>query len=55
MFGFAREETIIQVHAEGPWTITYINPTDDPRRSEREKSHLTSDAANGYRCTTHFS
>ena len=32
MFGFAREETIIQVHAEGPLTITYINPTDDPRK-----------------------
>jgi hypothetical protein len=32
MFGFAREETIIQVNAEGPWTITYINPADDPRK-----------------------
>jgi quercetin dioxygenase-like cupin family protein len=32
MFGFAREETIIQVNAEGPWVINYINPTDDPRK-----------------------
>jgi hypothetical protein len=32
MFGFAREETIIQVNAEGPWAINYTNPTDDPRK-----------------------
>jgi quercetin dioxygenase-like cupin family protein len=32
MFGFAREETIIQVNTEGPWTINYINPADDPRK-----------------------
>lgn len=32
MFGFAREETIIQVNAEGPWGIDYINPADDPRK-----------------------
>ena len=32
MFGFAREETIIQVNAEGPWVINYINPADDPRK-----------------------
>jgi quercetin dioxygenase-like cupin family protein len=31
MFGFAREETIIQVNAEGPWTINYVKPADDPR------------------------
>ncbi len=32
MFGIAKEETIIQVNAEGPWGINYINPADDPRR-----------------------
>ena len=32
MFGFARGETIIQVNAEGPWAINYINPADDPRK-----------------------
>jgi quercetin dioxygenase-like cupin family protein len=32
MFGFAKEETVIQVNAEGPWGITYINPADDPRK-----------------------
>jgi quercetin dioxygenase-like cupin family protein len=23
---------IVQVHSVGPWTITYVNPSDDPRR-----------------------
>jgi quercetin dioxygenase-like cupin family protein len=32
MFGFAKEETIIQVNAEGPWGINSINPADDPRK-----------------------
>lgn len=27
----AKGETIIQVHAIGPWGITYVNPADDPR------------------------
>ena len=31
MYGYAQVETIIQVNAEGPWGITYINPKDDPR------------------------
>ena len=28
----AEEETIIQLSSTGPWTITYVNPADDPRR-----------------------
>lgn len=32
MFGFTREETVIQLHGIGPWGITYLNPADDPRR-----------------------
>lgn len=24
-------ETIIQLHGQGPWGITYVNPADDPR------------------------
>ncbi len=32
MFGFAKEDTVIQVNAEGPWGINYINPADDPRK-----------------------
>ena len=31
-FAWAKGGTIIQVHAIGPWGITYVNPTDDPRR-----------------------
>lgn len=32
MFGFTREETVIQLHGVGPWGISYLNPADDPRR-----------------------
>ena len=28
-------ETIIQVHAIGPWGLTYVNPADDPRKQPR--------------------
>ena len=31
-FAWITEETIIQVHGMGPQGITYVNPTDDPRR-----------------------
>lgn len=30
-FAFTKKRTIIQLHGMGPWTITYINPADDPR------------------------
>jgi len=30
-YGFARGETIVQVHGIGPWGLTYVNPADDPR------------------------
>ena len=26
-------ETVLQFHGEGPWTITYVNPADDPRKA----------------------
>ncbi|MBN8467638.1 cupin domain-containing protein [Corallococcus exiguus] len=32
-FAFARQPTEIQVHAVGPWGITYVNPKDDPRNT----------------------
>lgn len=25
-------ETVVQFHGEGPWTINYVNPADDPRK-----------------------
>ena len=31
---FTKEECIIQVHAMGPWGITYINAADDPRNKK---------------------
>lgn len=24
-------ETVLQLHGQGPWTVTYVNPADDPR------------------------
>jgi quercetin dioxygenase-like cupin family protein len=30
-FAMSREQTVIQVHAVGPWVLTYVNPADDPR------------------------
>lgn len=32
MFGFTKEETVIQINVLGPWGITYLNPADDPRK-----------------------
>jgi quercetin dioxygenase-like cupin family protein len=26
------EPVIIQLHSTGPWDVTYLNPTDDPRK-----------------------
>lgn len=33
-FAWNKEETEIQVHGVGPWTITYVNPADDPRKKQ---------------------
>lgn len=30
-YAMARGETIVQVHAIGPFVLTYVNPADDPR------------------------
>ena len=32
-FAYCTGETIVQLHAEGPWGITYVNPADDPRKN----------------------
>ncbi len=34
-FVFAKGETILQFHGEGPWTIKYVNPADDPRNAKQ--------------------
>lgn len=31
-FAMARGRTVVQVHAVGPFAMTYVNPKDDPRR-----------------------
>lgn len=30
-FAFTDEGTVIQLNSVGPWTLTYVNPADDPR------------------------
>jgi len=30
-FAYAEGDTVLQLHGRGPWTITYVNPADDPR------------------------
>jgi quercetin dioxygenase-like cupin family protein len=33
-FAFARGETVVQLHGSGPWSLTYVNPADDPRSAK---------------------
>ena len=32
----AKEETVVQVHGTGPFTLTYVNPNDDPRKKKTQ-------------------
>ena len=34
-FVWAKGETVVQFHGDGPWTITYLDPTDDPRTKKK--------------------
>jgi len=34
-FVWVKGETILQFHGMGPWSITYINPDDDPRNQKK--------------------
>lgn len=31
-FAEAKGETVLQLHGVGPWSLTYVNPADDPRK-----------------------
>ena len=31
-FAWAQGDTILQLHGIGPWTVTYVNAADDPRK-----------------------
>jgi quercetin dioxygenase-like cupin family protein len=33
-FVFAEEDTVVQLNSTGPWGLTYIDPKDDPRKSQ---------------------
>jgi hypothetical protein len=30
-FAWTAEETIFQLNVTGPWSVTYLDPADDPR------------------------
>ena len=30
-FAITKEEVVFQLNVMGPWTVTYVNPADDPR------------------------
>ncbi|MCK6548756.1 hypothetical protein L6R52_23125 [Myxococcota bacterium] len=32
-YAWAAGETVIQIHANGPWGLTYVNPSEDPTRA----------------------
>ncbi len=36
-FAMARGRTVVQVHGEGPFAITYVRATDDPRNNTAAK------------------
>jgi quercetin dioxygenase-like cupin family protein len=33
-FAFTDEETVVQITTNGPWGLTYVNPEDDPRKTQ---------------------
>ncbi len=34
-FAWSKGETVLQLHGIGPWSITYVNSTDDPRNARK--------------------
>jgi quercetin dioxygenase-like cupin family protein len=34
-YAFTDEETVIQLNSVGPWSLTYVNPEDDPRNKSQ--------------------
>jgi quercetin dioxygenase-like cupin family protein len=35
-YAMAKGETVVQVHAMGPFVINYVNPNDDPRKQAKK-------------------
>jgi hypothetical protein len=38
-FAMIEEDSILQVHAMGPWVLEYVNPADDPRNQPAPASN----------------
>ncbi len=36
-FVWIKGETVVQFHGMGPWTIEYLNPSDDPRNQPKKQ------------------
>lgn len=36
-YGWTTAPTVVQIHGQGPFAITYVNPADDPRNSKSAK------------------
>ena len=34
-YAYANTVTVLQIHGEGPFNITYINPDDDPQKAKK--------------------
>lgn len=34
-YAWSKVEAVVQVHGIGPWGITYVNPSDDPRNQKQ--------------------
>lgn len=34
-FVWTKGDTVLQLHGVGPWVITYVNPSDDPRNAKK--------------------
>jgi quercetin dioxygenase-like cupin family protein len=34
-FAWCKSECVVQVHAEGPFQVKYVNPADDPRQAKK--------------------
>jgi quercetin dioxygenase-like cupin family protein len=35
-YAMSRGVTVLQLHGEGPFEITYVNPADDPRNAQKK-------------------
>lgn len=34
-YAWVEGETVVQLHGDGPWSIKYLNPADDPRNAKK--------------------